>query len=174
VIDEGPGVFSPLYNPSDAHFWVTIALLVFLVILWRAKVPAMLIGALDGVGAKIQAQLDEAARLRQEAEALLLDIHKRREETERAAADMMEAAQADAERLRQDAAVRLEADLRRRTALAEAKIALAESQAAALVMAAAADMAAEAAEAVLAARIAGASADPLIDQGLARLGAQFS
>jgi F-type H+-transporting ATPase subunit b len=167
-------LFSPLYNPGDAHFWVTVALVVFLIILWRAKVPAMLVGALDGVGAKVQAQLDEAARLRQEAEALLLEIHERRAETERAAADLMASAVADAERLRKDAAEHLEADISRRAILAERKIALAESQAAKEVKAAAADMAAQAAEAVLAGRIAGAASDPLIDQGLARLGARFS
>jgi F-type H+-transporting ATPase subunit b len=167
-------LFSPLYNPADAHFWVTVALVVFLVILWRAKVPAMLFGALDGVGAKVQSQLDEAVRLRREAEALLVEIHERRAETERAAAQMIEAAQADADRLRKEAAIRLEADVRRRSALAEAKIAIAESQAAAQVKAAAAEMAANAVEAVLAARIGRASADPLIDQGIAQMGARFS
>jgi F-type H+-transporting ATPase subunit b len=167
-------VFSPLYNPADAHFWITVALVVFGVVLWRVKAPGMLARALDGAGAKVQAQLDEAKRLRQEAEDLLLQIHKQRADTERAAAEMMEAAQADADRLRKDAAVRLEEDIRRRAALAERKIALAESQAAAEVKAAAAEMAAQAAEAVFATRLVGASSDPLIDQGLSRLGARFS
>jgi F-type H+-transporting ATPase subunit b len=159
---------------NNPEFWVAIALFLLIAILWRAKAPALLTKSLDAAGEKVKAQLAEAARLRQEAEDLLLQIQHQRAETQRAAAEMMAAAQADADRLRQEAAVRLEADVRRRAALAEAKIALAESQAAAQVKAAAADMAAQAAEAVLAARIAGASADPLIDQGLARLGARFS
>jgi F-type H+-transporting ATPase subunit b len=167
-------VFSPLYNPLDAHFWVTIALVVFIAIIWRAKVPAMITGVLDSARKKVQDQLDEAKRLREEAEALLAQIHTRREETERAAAEMLAAAEADAERLRKEAAEALEEDIRRRGVLAERKIALAEAQAANEVKAAAAELAAQAAEAVLAARVAGASSDPLIDQGLSQLGARFS
>jgi F-type H+-transporting ATPase subunit b len=167
-------LFSPLYNPLDAHFWVFVALVVFIVIMWRAKVPAMITRTLDSATAKVQAQLDEASRLRQEAQDLLTQIQIQRADTERAAAELMEAAVADAERLRKESAARLEEDVRRRAVLAERKIALAEAQAANEVKAAAAEMAAQAAEAVLAARIANASSDPLIDQGLSRLGARFS
>ncbi len=167
-------MFSPLYNPGDAHFWVSVALVIFLVILWRVKVPAMLTRTLDGVGAKVQAQLDEARRLREEAKALLAQIHARRLETEHAAAEMLKAAEADADRLRAEAAIALEEDVRRRSVMAERRIAVAEAQAATEVKAAAAEMAAQAAEAVLAARLVGAASDPLIDQGLSRLAARFS
>ncbi len=167
-------MFSPLYNPADAHFWITVALVVFGVVLWRVKAHAMIANALDGAGAKVQAQLDEARRLREEAQELLAQIQIQRADTERAAAELMESAHADAERLRKESAIRLEEDIRRRAAQAERKIALAEAQAEAEVKAAAAELAAQAAEGVFAARIAGASSDPLIDQGLARLGARFS
>ena len=164
---------SVLTNPSDAHFWIFIALIAFALILWRAKVPGMAMKALDDAGAKIQAQLDEATHLREEAKALLAQINVRRAETEKAAADMLAAAQADAARLRAEAAVALEEDVRRRRELAVRKIAGAEAAAAAEVKAAAADLAGEAAERVLAARIAGAKSDPLIDVGLAGLGEGF-
>lgn len=165
---------SVLTNPQDAHFWAFLALVVLLVVLWRAKAPALAAKALDSAGEKVKAQLDEAERLRQEAQDLLLQIQKQHAETERAAAELMEAAVADAERLRKESAAKLEEDVRRRAVLAERKIALAEAQAANEVKAAAAEMAAQAAEAVLAARIASASSDPLIDQGLSHLGARFS
>ena len=61
-------------NPEDAHFWVAIALVVFVLILWRAKVPGMVTGALDAAGERVQSQLDEAARLRAEAAQVLADI----------------------------------------------------------------------------------------------------
>jgi len=163
-----------LPHASDAHLWITIALLVFLVILWRAKVPGMMTKALDDVGARVQAQLDEAARLRQEAQALLEEIKVRHAETERAAAEMMKTAEADAARLRAEAQGELEDDLRRRRALAERRIATAEAQAAIEVKSAAADLAAEISEAVLAHRIAGAASDPLIDAGLRNLGDRLS
>ena len=162
-----------LTNPADAHFWIFLALIVFAVILWRAKVPGMAMKALDDAGAKIQAQLDEATLLREEAKALLAQINVQRQETEKAAADMLAAAAADAERLRAEAAVDLEEDVRRMRDLAVRKIAVAEAAAAAEVKAAAADLATHAAETVLAARVAGAKSDPLIDAGLAGLGKGF-
>ncbi len=162
-----------LLNPQDPHFWTSVALITFFVILWFAKVPGMLTKTLDDAGAKVQAQLDEAQRLRDEAQALLKQIQTQRAETEIAAAEMLKTAQADADRLRAEAAVKLEDDVKRRGVMAERKIALAEAQAAGEVKAAAADLAAQAAEAVLTARIAGAQTDPLIDAGLSRLAARF-
>ena len=161
-------------NPQDPHFWTAVALVLFFAILWFAKVPGMLTKTLDDAGAKVQAQLDEAKRLRDEAQALLAQIQTQRAETERAAAEMLKTAQADADRLRAEAAVKLEEDVKRRGLMAERKIALAEAQAAGEVKAAAADLAAHAAEAVLTARIAGAQSDPLIDAGLSRLASRFA
>ena len=165
---------SVLTNPQDAHFWIFIALVVFLVVLWRAKAPAMAAKALDGAAARVQFQLDEAARLRQEAQDLLAQIQIRRAETEQAAAKLMQAANVDAERFRVEAAERLEADVKRRAVQAERRIALAEAQAASDVKAAAAELAAHAAEAVLASRIAGAKSDPLIDESLGGLAQRLS
>jgi F-type H+-transporting ATPase subunit b len=163
-----------LTNPTDAEFWIMIALVAFGVVLWRAKVPGMAVKTLDDDAAKVRAQLDEAVRLREEAQALLAQIQTQRAETERAAAELLKNAQADADRMRAEAAIRLEEDIRRRGQMAERKIALAEAQAAGEVKAAAADMATMAAEAVLASRISGATSDPLIDAGLSQLAARFS
>ena len=167
-------VVSVFTNPMDAHFWAFVALICFFVLLWRINAHGMIGKALDDVGRKVQAQLDEAVQLRAEAQTLLDQIKIQREDTERLGAEMLKAAEADAERLRKDAAIKLEEDIKRRADLAERKIAIAEAQAANDVRAAAADLAAEAAEAVLAARIAGATTDPLIDAGLANLARRFS
>jgi F-type H+-transporting ATPase subunit b len=164
-----------LYDPQDAHFWIMIALIVFGVVLWRAKVPGMAAKALDDAAAKVQGQLDEAKRLREEAEALLAQIHIQRADTERAAAELLKNAQADADRMRAEAATKLEQDIKRRGLMAERKIALAEAQAASEVKAAAADLAAQAAEAVLTSRLTAAKGgDPLVDVGLSHLAARFS
>jgi F-type H+-transporting ATPase subunit b len=160
-----------LQNPE---FWVLLALLVVAFILWRAKAPGLLTKALDDAAARVQAQLDEAQRLRDEAMSLLAQIKVQRAETERAAAELMKIAREDAERFRAEAAQKLEEDIRLRALMAERKIALAEAQAAGEVKAAAAELAAQAAEAVLTARLAGARSDPLIDLGLSRLAARFS
>ncbi len=165
---------SVLTNPQDAHFWIFIALLVFGFVLWRAKVPGLAAKALDDAGAKVQAQLDEARRLREEALSLLDQVKAQRVETERAAGEMLRNAEADATRMGAEAAVKLEEDIRRRGALAERKIATAEAQATGEVKAAAADLAAQAAEAVLVARLARGDGDPLIDSALANLGRRFA
>jgi F-type H+-transporting ATPase subunit b len=163
-----------LFDPRDAHFWIALALIVFLAGLWRAKVPGMVAKALDDAGARVQAQLDEAARLRHEAQTLLDQIRLQHQATEAAAAEMMKTAQADAERLRAEAQIALEVDLRRRRALAERRIATAETQAASYVRSAAADLAADISEAILAARILGAESDPLVDAGIRTMAARLS
>jgi F-type H+-transporting ATPase subunit b len=138
------------------------------------KVPGMALTALDDRAAKIQAQLDEAQKLRSEAEALLAQIRTQREDAERQAAEILDLAKTEADRLAAEAKTKLEEDVKRRRDLAERRIGLAEQQAAAEVRAAAVDLAAEAAESVLAARLAGASSDPLVDQGLAKLAERLS
>jgi F-type H+-transporting ATPase subunit b len=158
---------------QDAHFWEGVGLVILLVGLIWAKVPGLALRALDERGARIQAQLDEATKLRQEAERLLAEIKTQREATEKQAAETLALAQADAERMGVEARAKLEEQIKRRGEMAERRIALAESQAAAEVKAAAADMAAQAAEAVLAARLAAAASDPLVDGAIGQLAGKF-
>jgi len=157
-------------NPAEAEFWVGVGLLIFLaIVIFVAKAPKALAANLDARADKIQSDLNEAARIRAEAEEMLADIHRRREDAERQATEMLEAAKADAQRLAADAKIKLEEQVKRRADLAERKIATAEAQAAADVKAAAAEMAAGAAEAVLAARLAAGAPDPLVDTAIGQL-----
>lgn len=156
-----------------AEFWVGAALVIFFGILVWLKVPGAAAKALDSHAERIQAELDEAQRLRAEAEDLLAQIRKQREESERLAADMLEQAKAEAERIRVDSAAKLEEQIKRRGELAERKIANAEAQAAAEVKAAAAELAAQAAEIVLAGRLVGTASDPLVDRAIGQLSAKL-
>ena len=134
------------------------------------KVPGMAFKALDARGANIQAELDGALRLREEAQALLAQIKLQREAAEKVAAEMIANAEADSERLRAEAAVKLEEQIKRRQQMAERKIASAEAKAAADVKAAAGELAAQIAESVLQARMKGLKSDPLIDRAVAQIG----
>jgi F-type H+-transporting ATPase subunit b len=154
---------------QDAHFWEGAGLILLIVALIWLKVPGMALKALDDRAHRIQAQLDEATKLRQEAERLLADIKVQREQAEQHAAEIVGMAQEDAQRLAEESKVRLEEQIKRRGQMAERRIALAESQATAEVKAAAADLAAQAAEAVLAARLAAAKTDPLVDAAVAKV-----
>jgi F-type H+-transporting ATPase subunit b len=151
---------------QEAEFWVFIGLVIFIGALVWAKVPAMAMKALDARGAAIQAELDEALRLRQEAQTLLDSIKVQHEETERIAAETLANAEADSVRLRAEAEIKLNEQIKRRQAMAERKIATAEAQAAADVKAAAGELAAQLAEQVLAGRLKDLKSDPLIDRAV--------
>ena len=154
---------------TDAHFWVGVALVVFLGILAYAGVPKLAAQALDAKAQRVQAQLDEATRLREEAQGLLAKIQADRAQSEKLAAEILANAEEQARRLQADAKAKLAEQLQRRGELAERRIATAEAQAAAEVKAAAGELAAQVAEQVLAARLSGAKADPLVDQALGQL-----
>ena len=154
---------------TEAHFWVGAAFIVFLGVLILAGVHKLAWKALGDAGAKVQSQLDEANRLREEAEGLLARIHADREASEKLAAEILANAEEQAKRLQVEAQERLAEQIERRGQLAERRIATAEAQAAAEVKAAAGELAAQMAEQVLATRIAGAKSDPLIDAAIGQL-----
>jgi F-type H+-transporting ATPase subunit b len=154
---------------TDAHFWVGVAFVVFLAILVVAGAHKFAWTALGDAGEKVRAQLDEANRLREEAQALLARIQSEREKSEKLAAEILANAEDQAKRMQVEAQERLAEQIERRGQLAERRIATAEAQAAAEVKAAAGELAAQMAEQVLTARIAGAKTDPLIDAAIGQL-----
>jgi F-type H+-transporting ATPase subunit b len=157
-------------NPAEAEFWVGVGLLIFFaIVVFIGKAPKKIGSALDAQAQTIQTNLDEAARIRAEAEQLLQTLKAERAEAERHAREMLAQAEAEAKRLEADARAKLEESLARRQQVAERKIATAEARAAAEVKSAAADLAAQAAEQVLAERLAGAKADPLVDAAIGEL-----
>ena len=161
-------------NPANAEFWVGVGLLIFLgIVIFVAKAPKAINAALDAKAAKIQADLDEAARIREEAQRLLTQLKAERAEAEAQAKDMLATAQEEARRYEAEAKAKLEESLARRQQLAERKIANAEAQAAAEVKAAAADLAAQAAEGVLTQRLPGVKTDPLVDRAISQLGSKL-
>ena len=154
---------------QDAEFWTGLALLVFVALMLVMGVHKAAAKALDAKAAKIQAELDEARKLREEAQGLLASLKTQREQTEKLAAEMLANAQAEAKRLEVEAKAKLEEQIKRRQELAERRISNAEAQAAAEVKAAAAELAAQMAEGVLAQRLEGAKSDPLIDAAVGQL-----
>ena len=161
-------------NPANAEFWVGVGLLIFFgIVIFVAKAPKAINAALDAKSAKIQGDLDEAARIREEAQRLLTQLKAERAEAEAQAKDMLAAAQEEARRYEIEAKAKLEESLARRQQLAERKIANAEAQAAAEVKAAAADLAAQAAEVVLTQRLPGVKTDPLVDRAISQLGSKL-
>jgi len=153
----------------DSHFWVGVALVVFLGALVMAGVHKFAWKALGDAGDKVRAQLAEADDLRAEAQRLLDNIKVEREAAERHAVEMMANAEEQAKRLQVEANAKLAEQIERRGRLAERRIATAEAQATADVKAAAAELAAQMAEQILTKRLAGAKSDPLIDTAIRQL-----
>ena len=153
---------------NDA-FFVAVGFVLFVALLGYLGVHRTLMKSIDERGAKIQAELDEAKRLRAEAAAVLASYESRRAEAEAEAQAIVIQARAEAEELAKEAAERMAEFVTRRTKQAEGKIAAAEAQAANDVRAAAADAAVKAAEIVLAGEARGAVGEQLIAKGIADL-----
>ncbi|SDG40043.1 ATP F0F1 synthase subunit B [Pelagibacterium luteolum] len=134
----------------DATFWAFIALLLFFAIIIYFKVPGLIARIMDARIAKIEADLDEARRLREEAQALLAEYERKRKAAETEAEEIVAAARDEAERLTAEAEKALEDLVARRTKAVEDKIAQAEAQALSEVRSRSADVAIEAARILLA------------------------
>jgi F-type H+-transporting ATPase subunit b len=159
---------------KEPETWVFVAFLIFLGILLRIGVPALLFKALDDRSARIKSELDEALRLRKEAEEVLAEYRRRQDEAERTAESIIHNASAEAERIATEAQAKIEEFISRRTRMAETKIAQAEVQAMADVRSAAADVAIAAAEAILVGTTRGAAAEALVSQGITDLKAKLN
>ena len=158
----------------DAEFFVLLGFLVFVGVLIYVGAHRMVLQGLDARGEAIQAELDQAKRLRAEAIALLASFEKKTAEAEANAAAIVAEARAQAEQLAKDAAERMNDFIARRTKQAEAKIAFAEAQAAADVRAAAADHAARAAEVVLKDQMQGSGGADLVAREIAGIKARLN
>lgn len=153
----------------DATFWVGLAFVVFIGVLFYFKVPGMLTKALDERAERIRNDLEEARRLREEAQALLASYERKQHEAAEEAKQIVQHAKEEAEREARQAAERLEAAIARREQTALDKIAVAESQAEKEVRDTAVAIAVAAATEVIAQHVSGDRADTLIDDATQNL-----
>jgi F-type H+-transporting ATPase subunit b len=150
----------------DAEFWVAVAFVVFLGAMIYLGAHEVLVKLVDQRRDKIKAELDEARRLKEEAQALLAQYQRKQREAEQEAAAILAGATAEAERMMAEAKAKMEEVVARRGKMAESKIAQAEAQALADVRAAAAEAAVGAAERILTQAVKGEIADRLVVKGI--------
>jgi F-type H+-transporting ATPase subunit b len=158
----------------EAEHWVAIAFLLFLGVLAYMGVHRKVVEALDERQARIKAELDEAQRLKAEAQALLEEYRRKQQEAEHEAEAIIASAKIEADRLAVEAKAKMEDFVARRTKMAETQIAHAEAQALADVRAAAADAAVAAAERILAGAAKGKVAEDLISRGIEEVKAKLN
>ena len=152
----------------DPKFWVAVSFVLFFLLLGK-KLWGAIGGALDGRAAGIRRQLDEASRLRAEAEAMLKAAEAERTAAAQEAEALLARAHAEAERVATAAVADAEAAAKRRERMALDRIAAAEASAIADVRNAAAEIAGAAARAVLAQTLDAQADAALVDQSLADL-----
>ncbi|HEX3484274.1 MAG TPA: ATP F0F1 synthase subunit B [Micropepsaceae bacterium] len=153
----------------DPEFWVGIGTLVFLGLLLWKRVPALVASSLDARAVAIAKELEDARRLRGEAEALLAEYRKKHDAAEQEAASIVAEARAEAERFAVESRITIAAQIERRGRQAEEKIAQAEAQAVAELRGLAADAAIAAAQRLIAARLDDNQSADLIKRSLGEI-----
>ncbi len=157
---------------SVGTFWVTVAVVLFLAIFGRQLLGAIF-GMVDRRSQSIGNELDEAQRLKREAEAMLLDAQNRQVEALRTAQDMLQHARERAERLAHDLAQAAAETQARREQMVIDRIRAAEANAIKEVRAAAADLALEAVSRVLRETFDAEQDAPTVDRAIDALPASL-
>lgn len=152
----------------DPEFWIAVAAAVFIAVVWR-PVRRTLLGGLDARAARIRAELDEARRLREEAEQLLAGYRRREHEARAEAEAIIVHAKDEAGRIAAQSARELEQTLARRQRLAEERIAQAEAKAVGEIRSVAVDVAIAAARDIIVAETDAERSGALIDAAIAAL-----
>lgn len=153
---------------GDPEFWVSIAIVIAVGgVIWKSA--PMLAQMLDSRAAKIRAELDEAQRLREDAQRMLAEYQRKQRDALREAEQIVALARTEAERAAVQAARDLEAALERRQNLALERIALAEAKATAEVRNTAVDVAVAAVRQMLAEQLDRQRKSKLIDDAIAEL-----
>jgi F-type H+-transporting ATPase subunit b len=158
---------------AEPRNWVVLAFILFFV-LFGKKLWDALAGMLDARATAVKAELEEASRLRREAEAMLRDAEKRRADALADAKALIEGAHAEAGRVTAAAAAEAEASAKRREQMAIDRIGAAEKAAVDDVRLAAVDVATTAVRQVLAEDLSADADSKLIDQAITQLPAALS
>lgn len=153
----------PLYALPE--FWVAVAFFLVFGLAFRPVGRAMT-AALDARSQKIRARIEEAQRLREDAQEMLVTYQRKQRDAMREAEDILAHAKAEAQRMAEQAARDLEETLKRRERMALDRIAQAEGQALQEVRNLAVDIAIAATRAIIAENLPAAKASALVDSAI--------
>ena len=158
---------------GNTDYVVALSLVLFIGVLIYFKVPGLVVGMLDARAEKIRAELEDARRLREEAQALLASYERKQKEVEGQAEQIVANAKAEAERAAEEAKGALETSIARRLKAAEDQIASAEASAVKEVRDRAVAVAVEASSKVIAGKMTKATGGKLIDDAIKEVGAKL-
>lgn len=158
--------------PEDPTFWVAVGFMIFIAAIakpvWRG-----ITAALDARAERIRESLDEAAKLREEAQHLLAEYQRKQRRAARECDEIIGNAETLAERLAMEEADKIEAALKRRGQLAIDKIAQAEAEALQQVRNTTVEVAIAATRTILEQRVDAETGKALVDRTIAELAAKL-
>lgn len=161
----------PLWQ--DTSLWVLVAFVIVIGIMAKAGVHKTIAGGLDKRAQKIADELEQARKLRDEAQELLAQYQRRQREAEEEAKGIIEQAKKDAQRLAAESREKIAEQIERRAKAAEDKIARAEAQAIAEVRGQAADLAIETAREIIRSRMDKGAQSALVEKSIDGLRAKL-
>ena len=160
----------PFISLKNTNFIVILAFILFIAVLIYFKVPTMLGKMLDQRAEGIQADLDQARLLREEAQGILAEYERKQKEVQEQADRIVEAARAEAASAAEQGKADLQASIERRLAAAEDRITSAQAAAEREVRDQAVNVAIAAARGLIAEQMSAAQANKLIDGSIAEVG----
>ena len=165
VVEDAAEHGAPVTLLNDPATWVFVAFILFMALIVRYLLP-MITKGLDGRADKIRDQLEQASRLRAEAEALLASYQREQQRLLKEAEAVIETAMKDAAFLRETAAEELKLALDRRAEQAKDKIARAETEAVNTIRARIIETATERARVMLTQQVTAESESTIIAQAI--------
>jgi F-type H+-transporting ATPase subunit b len=156
------------------ELWVLVSFVLFVALLVYYKIPNKVAKALDDRAGRIHAELEEARRLREEAQTILADYQRKQRDAEKEAEDIIAMARREARFYAEESRKALNESLQRRVKLAEEKIARAEEQAVQDIRSRSVNAAVAAAEVLIARELKGKSAEDLVDKSIRDVAAKLN
>lgn len=157
---------------QEPETWLAVAFLLFVGALAR-PVWKKATAALDGRAAQIEAELEEARKLREDAQAMLASYQRKQRDAAKEAEKIIAHAEEEARRITANAEKALAETLKRREVLTAEKISQAQAKAVQEVKAEAVEIALAATERLLRERLDEPHADALLDAAVRELPARL-
>ena len=162
-----------LLSLRNSNFVVFLAFVLFLAVLAWFRVPQIVSSLLDKRAASIRGDLDEARRLREEAQTVLADYQRKQREVQEQSERIVATARDEAKRAAEKAKADLKATIDRRVRSAEEQIDSARKAAVDAVRNRAVEVATAAAAEIARARMGEARQDDLIDRSIETVDARL-
>ena len=163
----------PFLSLGNTDFVVLLGLIVFIAILVYFKVPSLLMGMLDGRADGIRNELEEARKLREDAQKLLAEYERQQKEVQEQADRIVADAKSEAAAAAEQARVDLAKSVERRMAAAEEQIESAQASAVKEVRDQAVLIAIAVSRDIIGKQMTATDGNKLIDEGIAQVDAKL-